>query len=358
MTNASTWATTLAISVMAISISSGVLAETRGRVGIAMPTHAGQRWIADGKALTAAFQEKGYTVDIQYAEDDVPTQLSELENMVTTGAKVLVVTPVDSKSLSAVLQEAADRHIKIVAYDRLLRDTPNVDYNVTFDNFQVGVLQAKSLIKGLQERFPKAKPWTVEVFGGSPDDNNAFLFHDGAMSVLKPMIDSGQIVVKSGRTDMEKVGILHWDPSEAQARMDNLLSAYYSDGSRIDGILSPWDGLSRGIISSLQGVGYGSTDLTWPVITGQDAESPSIKAIIAGAQYSTIFKDTRELAKTTADLVDTIMSGKEPAGLDSKTYNNGVKTVPTVLLQPFVVTAGNYKQLVVESGYLRKEDVQ
>lgn len=358
MKSATKWAVNLAIGVMTFSIPSALMAESRGKVGIAMPTHAGQRWIADGKALTAAFQDKGYTVDLQFAEDDAPTQLSQVENLVATGAKVLVITPVDSKGLSAVLQDAADRHIKIVAYDRLIRETQYVDYNVTFDNVQVGVLQAKSLIKGLHERFPEVKPWNVEIFGGSPDDNNAFLFHDGAMSVLKPMIDSGQIVVKSGLTDMQKVGILHWDPSAAQAHMDDLLSAHYSDGSRVHGILSPWDGLSRGIISSLQGLGYGSTDLSWPVITGQDAETPSIKAIIAGEQYSTIFKDTRELAKTTADLVETVMSGKEPAGLDDKTYNNGVKVVPTVLLRPYEVTAGNYKQLVVDSGYLRKEDVQ
>ncbi len=352
------WTALLATGALAVWASTAALAQTSGKVGVSMPTHAGQRWIADGKALTAAFQAKGYTVDLQYAEDDVPTQLSQLENMVATNAKVLIITPVDATSLSAVLDEAADRGIRVIAYDRLLRDSPHVDYNVTFDNVQVGALQAKSLVKGLKERFPNTRPWKIEVFGGSPDDNNAFLFHDGAMSVLQPMIDVGDLVVKSGQVGMQKVGILHWDSSTAQARMDNLLSAYYSDGSRIDGVLSPWDGLSRGIISSLQGVGYGSTDLSWPIITGQDAEAPSIKAIIAGAQYSTIFKDTRELAKTTADLVDTVMVGREPRGLDIKTYNNGVKVVPTILLKPYEVNVGNYQHLVVDSGYLKKQDVQ
>ncbi len=178
------------------------------------------------------------------------------------------------------------------------------------------------------------------------------------MSVLKPLIESGDIVVKSDQLDMQKVGILHWDPSTAQARMDDLLSSQYSRGGRIDGVLSPWDGLSRGIISSLQGVGYGSTDLPWPIITGQDAESPSIKAIIAGQPYSTIFKDTRELARTTADLVETVTSGQEPKGLDYKTYNNGSKVVPTVLLHPYEVNVENYQQLVVDSGYLKKEDIR
>ena len=348
----------LAVCALAVSTSTAALAQAKPEVGIAMPTHAGQRWIADGKALTAAFQAKGYTVDLQYAEDDIPTQLAQIESMLTTDAKVLVITPVDATSLGGALQQAANLHIPVVAYDRLLRNTPNVDYNVTFDNVQVGALQAKSLLKGLKERFPDAKTWTVEIFGGSPDDNNAFLFHDGAMSVLKPLIDAGTIVVKSGQVDMQKVGILHWDPSTAQARMDNLLSAYYSDGGRLDGVLSPWDGLSRGIISSLQGIGYGSADLPWPIITGQDAEAPSIKAIIAGSQYSTVFKDTRELAQTTADLVGTVMAGKQPAGLDVKTYDNGVKVVPTLLLRPYVVDINNYEKIVIDSGYLSKKDIQ
>ena len=239
------WSTRLATCLLAVWLPTAAPAQTSVKVGIAMPTHAGQRWIADGKALTAVFQAKGYNVDLQFAEDDVPTQLSQIENMVATNAKVLVIAPVDAASLSGVLQQAADLGVRVIAYDRLLRNSPHVDYNVTFDNVQVGVLQAQSLLKGLKERFPGTRPWTVEIFGGSPDDNNAFLFHDGAMSVLKPLIDSGTIVVKSGQVDIRKDGILHWDPSTAQARMDNLLSAYYSDGSRLDGVLSPWDGLSR-----------------------------------------------------------------------------------------------------------------
>jgi putative multiple sugar transport system substrate-binding protein len=213
-------------------------------------------------------------------------------------------------------------------------------------------------VKGLKERFPSTKPWTVELFGGSPDDNNAFFFYDGAMSVIQPLIDSGDIVIKSGQTGMDKVGTLRWDGAVAQARMDNILSANYSDGTRVDGVLAPYDGLSRGIISSLRGVGYGSADQPWPIITGQDAEVPSVKAIIAGEQYSTVYKDTRELAKTTADLVDTVVSGGTPEGLDTTTYNNGVKVVPSILLTPYEVDAANYKALVVDSGYIKESDLQ
>ncbi len=347
-----------AVTVGAIALSGQAFAQDKGAIGIAMPTKSSLRWISDGDSLKAALEGKGYSVDLQYAEDDIPNQLAQIENMVTKGVKALVIASIDGTTLSAVLQQAADSGIKVIAYDRLIRESGNVDYYTTFDNFQVGVLQANSLVKGLKERFPSTKPWNVELFGGSPDDNNAFFFYDGAMSVIQPLIDSGDIVIKSGQTGMDKVGTLRWDGAVAQARMDNILSANYSDGSRVDGVLAPYDGLSRGIISSLRGVGYGSAEQAWPVITGQDAEVPSVKAIIAGEQYSTVFKDTRELASTTAALVDTVVSGGTPEGLDTKTYDNGVKVVPSILLVPHDVDATNYQALVVDSGYIKAEDLK
>jgi len=347
-----------AVTVGAIALSGQAFAQDKGAIGIAMPTKSSLRWISDGDSLKAALEGKGYSVDLQYAEDDIPNQLAQIENMVTKGVKALVIASIDGTTLSAVLQQAADSGIKVIAYDRLIRESANVDYYTTFDNFQVGVLQANSLVKGLKERFPDTKPWNVELFGGSPDDNNAFFFYDGAMSVIQPLIDSGDIVIKSGQTGMDKVGTLRWDGAVAQARMDNILSANYSDGSRVDGVLAPYDGLSRGIISSLRGVGYGSAEQAWPIITGQDAEVPSVKAIIAGEQFSTVYKDTRELAKTTADLVDTVVSGGTPEGLNTETYNNGVKVVPSILLTPYEVDATNYQALVVDSGYIKAEDLK
>ena len=196
----------------------------------------------------------------------------------------------------------------MIAYDRLIRDTPNVDYYATFDNFQVGALQAQSIEQGLGLTEGKG-PFNIELFGGSPDDNNAYFFYNGAMSVLKPYIDSGKLVVVSGQMGMDKVATLRWDGATAQARMDNLLGAYYGK-KRVDAVLSPYDGLSIGIISSLKGVGYGGPDLPMPIISGQDAEIPSIKAMLRGEQYSTIFKDTRDLARVTVDMVDAVLSGK------------------------------------------------
>jgi putative multiple sugar transport system substrate-binding protein len=344
--------------VLSTTALSGVFAQDKGSVGIAMPTQSSLRWISDGNELKGALEGMGYSVDLQYAEDDIPNQLAQIENMVTKGVDALVIASIDGTTLSAVLQQAADQGVKVVAYDRLIRESANVDYYTTFDNFQVGVLQANSVVKGLEERFPDQKPWNVELFGGSPDDNNAFFFYDGAMSVLQPLIDSGDIVIKSGQKGMDVVGTLRWDGAVAQARMDNILSANYSDGSIVHGVLAPYDGLSRGIISSLRGVGYGSGDLQWPIVSGQDAEVPSVKAIIAGEQYSTVFKDTRELAQYTAQLLDTVIGGNEPTGLDTTTYDNGVKVVPSILLTPYEVDANNYEERVIASGYIKAEELQ
>ncbi|MBB4053851.1 putative multiple sugar transport system substrate-binding protein [Devosia subaequoris] len=351
-------ATLVATGAMLATAVTGAFAQDKGLIGVAMPTSSSLRWISDGNELKTALEGMGYSVDLQFAEDDIPNQLAQVENMVTKGAKVLVIGSIDGTTLSAVLQNAADQGVKVIAYDRLIRESGNVDYYTTFDNFQVGVLQANSLVKGLEQRFGDDKPWNVELFGGSPDDNNAFFFYDGAMAVLQPMIDAGDIVIKSGQQGMEQVGTLRWDGAVAQARMDNILSANYSDGSRVHGVLSPYDGLSRGIISSLRGVGYGSGDLEWPIITGQDAETPSVKAIIAGEQYSTVFKDTRELAQYTAQLIDTVLSGEEPTGLDTSTYDNGVKVVPSILLTPYEVDVTNYEERVVDSGYINAEELQ
>ena len=345
------------VSGLALS-ASAAFAQEKGLVGISMPEQTTLRWNSDGAELKSALEEMGYTVDLQYAGDDIPNQLAQIENMITKGADALVIAALDGTTLSAALEQAAASDAKVFAYDRLILDSENVDYYTTFDNFQVGVLQGNSLVAGLEDRFPDTKPWNVEVFGGSPDDNNAFFFYDGAMSVIQPMVDSGDIVIKSGQTGMEQVGTLRWDGATAQSRMDNLLSANYSDDSRVHGVLAPNDNLARGIISSLRGVGYGSGGLEWPVITGQDAEIPSIKAIIDGEQYSTIYKDTRELARVTADLVDTVLSGNTPEGLDTETYDNGVKVVPSQLLTPYEVNAGNYQELVVDSGYISESDLK
>ena len=343
-----------ALAMCASFIAFGASAET---VGISMPTKSSARWISDGNSMVEQFTAAGYETDLQYAEDDIPNQLAQIENMITKGVDVLVIAAIDGTTLSNALENAAAAGIKVIAYDRLIRDSGNVDYYATFDNFKVGVQQATSLVNGLKERFPDQKPWNVELFGGSPDDNNAYFFYDGAMSVLQPLIDSGEIVVGSGQMGMDTVGTLRWDGAVAQARMDNLLSANYTDKA-VHGVLSPYDGLSIGILSSLKGVGYGSGDMKMPIVTGQDAEVPSVKSILAGEQYSTVFKDTRELARVTVGMVDAMLKGGEPEINDTKTYDNGVKVVPSYLLEPVSVDATNWEQILIGSGYYTADQIK
>ncbi|MGJ8585651.1 MAG: multiple monosaccharide ABC transporter substrate-binding protein [Marinosulfonomonas sp.] len=327
-----------------------------GTVGIAMPTKSSSRWISDGNSMVEQFKEGGYETDLQYAEDDIPNQLAQIENMITKGVDVLVIAAIDGTTLSNALENANAAGIKVIAYDRLIRDSGNVDYYATFDNFKVGVQQATSLVDGMKDRFGDG-PYNVELFGGSPDDNNAYFFYDGAMSVLQPLIDDGTVTIPSGQMGMDKVGTLRWDGAVAQARMDNLLSANYTD-AQVQGVLSPYDGLSIGILSSLKGVGYGSGDLKMPIVSGQDAEIPSVKSILAGEQYSTVFKDTRELARVTVGMVDALLSGAEPEINDTTTYNNGVKVVPSYLLEPVAVDASNWEEILLGSGYYTKDQVE
>ena len=345
-----------AVTVGAIALSGQAFAQDKGKIGIAMPTQSSLRWISDGNELKAALEAKGYSVDLQYAEDDIPNQLAQIENMVTGGVKALVIASIDGTTLSSVLQQAADQGIKVIAYDRLIRESGNVDYYTTFDNFQVGVLQAGSIVDKLGLKQGKG-PFNIELFGGSPDDNNAFFFYDGAMSVLQPYIDSGKLVVRSKQTGMNKVGTLRWDGSVAQARMDNLLSAYYGK-DKVHAVLSPYDGISIGILPSLKGVGYCTAQQPCPVVSGQDAEVPSIKSILKGEQSSTVFKDTRELAKVAANMVDAVLTGKQPEINDTKTYNNGVKVVPSYLLKPVSVDVSNWNTVLVGSGYYKESQIK
>ncbi|MCB6177412.1 sugar-binding protein [Rhodobacter sp. Har01] len=347
----------LATAASMIAAPGFVAAQDKGTIGIAMPTKSSSRWISDGESMVKQFTEAGYATDLQYAEDDIPNQLAQIENMITKGVNVLVIAAIDGTTLSNALENAQAAGIKVIAYDRLIRESGAVDYYATFDNFKVGVLQAESLVQCLNERFGDAKPKNIELFGGSPDDNNAFFFYNGAMSVLQPMIDAGDIAVPSGQMGMDVVGTLRWDGAVAQSRMDNLLSANYGDKA-LHGALSPYDGLSIGILSSVKGVGYGSGDLAMPCVTGQDAEIPSVKSMMAGEQYSTVFKDTRALAGVTVKMVDAILQGGEPEINDTTTYDNGVKVVPSYLLEPMALGVGDIEKVLVESGYYTADQLK
>ncbi|NMA67278.1 MAG: sugar ABC transporter substrate-binding protein [Clostridiaceae bacterium] len=328
----------------------------KGYIGISMPTQSSERWIKDGGTMKEILEKRGYTVDLQFAEDDIPTQKAQIENMITKGASVLVIAAIDGSTLSETLDQAGKDGIKIISYDRLLVNTDAVSYYATFDNRRVGQLQAESLVEGLK-KLKGEGPYNVELFAGSPDDTNSYYFYQGAMDILQPLIDAGTVRIVSGQTKQEEIGTLRWDGAVAQARMDALLAAHYTDGTVLHGVLSPYDGISRGVLSALTSFGYvPGEDL--PVVTGQDAEASSIKLIISGEQYSTILKDTRDLAEVAANMVEAVLKGEEPEINDTETYNNNVKIVPSYLLEPFIVTKENYKELVIDSGYLTEDDIK
>ena len=331
-----------------------------GTVGVAMPTQQSERWIADGNNVKSQLEDLGYTVDLQYANDDIPTQVSQIENMISSGAEALIIASIDGTTLTDVLQQAADAEIPVIAYDRLINGTENVDYYTTFDNFKVGQQQATSLLTGMGlldengEETGETGPFNVELFAGSPDDNNATFFWNGAMDVLQPYLDSGVLEVPSGQTSFEQAAILRWLPETAQSRMEDILTII--GGTQLDGVLSPYDGLSIGIISALTSGGYSASDL--PTITGQDAEVGSVKSIIAGEQYSTIFKDTRLLAEQAVTMVDSVLKGEEPETNDTTSYDNKVKIVPAYLLDSTIITVDNYEAELVEGGYYTEDDLK
>jgi putative multiple sugar transport system substrate-binding protein len=325
-------------------------------IGVAMPTKSLQRWNQDGDNMKKMLEAAGYEVVLEYANDKVEEQVTQVENMVTKGCKVIVVASIDGTALKGVLADAAAEGIKVIAYDRLILDSPNVDYYATFDNYLVGKIQGDYIVKALGLDAGKG-PFNMECFGGSPDDNNAFFFNGGAMDVLQPYIDNGKLVVVSGQTKMEQIAIQGWKSEGAQSRMDNLLTANYAD-KKLDVVLSPNDSLAQGVVASLKAAGFGSADKPFPVLTGQDCDVASVKLLIEGSQSMSIFKDTRTLAEQVVKMVTAVMEGKEVPVNDTKTYNNNVKIVPSFLCEPVYADTNNYKALLLDTGYYTEDQLK
>ena len=325
-------------------------------IGIAMPTSSSLRWIDDGDSTVEQLEALGFRTILQYGEDVVADQVAQIQNMIVQGVDVLVIASIDGGALTGVLAEARAAGIPVIAYDRLIMGSPYVDFYTTFDNFQVGVIQATYIVEYLGLHQGAQGPYNIELFGGSPDDNNAFFFYDGAMSVLQPHIDAGRLVVRSGQVGMAAAGTLGWQAERAQSRMEDLLVAYYAD-ARVDAVLSPYDGLSLGIISALRGAGYGTAAQPWPVISGQDAVRPAVQSIINGELTMTVFKDTRNLAAATVRMVEAIINGTAVPVNDTTTYNNGIMYVPTYLLPIQYVDLNNWMQvLVTDSGFYSADE--
>ncbi|GHS99591.1 sugar ABC transporter substrate-binding protein [Synergistales bacterium] len=350
----------VALSLLVFSLVYGVAAlsaEAAGKkVGVAMPTQSSQRWIADGKNMKEKLEALGYVVDLQYADDDVQAQVSQLENMITNGAECLVIASIDSNALINVLAQAKSRGIPVIAYDRLLMDTDAVSYYATFDNKGIGTVIGKYVEEKTGLKDGKG-PFNIEFFAGSPDDNNAHMLNAGMFEVLQPYLDSGKLVCVSKQTDFNTICTLRWSQETAQQRMENLLSGNYGTGKDVDIVISPFDGISYGIAAALEGAGY-KVGTKWPLITGQDAELMAAKNIISGKQTQTIFKDTRILAEKCVTMVQAVLEGSKPEINDTTTYNNNVIVVPSYLCTPISVDKDNLVEQLVGSGYYTKAELE
>jgi len=328
-------------------------------IGVSMPTKDLQRWNQDGANMKAQLEKAGYKVDLQFANNEIATQTSQIENMITKGDKILVIASIDGSALKNVLDSAKKKGIKIIAYDRLIMNSNAVSYYATFDNYKVGTIQGNFLVEklGLKTR-TKANPATIELFTGSPDDNNINYFFGGAMDVLKPYFDNGTLVCPSGQTSKAQCATLNWSTEAAQARMENLVSSqgYGPKGKKLDAVYSSNDSCAMGITNALVGAGY--TKDNFPLVTGQDCDITSVKNMLKGTQAMSIFKDTRTLAAKVVGMVDALMNGKEPEINDRKTYNNGTGIIPSYLCDPVYATVDNYEELLVKSGYYSADQLK
>lgn len=335
-----------------------------GKIGVSMPTQSLQRWNQDGSNMKAELEAAGYEVDLQYAGDnDIPTQVSQIENMIAGGCEVLVVAAIDGSSLTTALQGAAEKGIPVIAYDRLIMDSEAVSYYATFDNYKVGQMQGQYIVDALDLENAEG-PFNIELVTGAPDDNNVNFFFGGAMDVLQPYIDSGKLVVPSGQTEKAQCATANWSTEEAQKRFENIISSvgYGPNGVKLDAVLCSNDSTSYGVQNALQAAGYTADNM--PIITGQDCDKPNVKNIVSGLQSMSVFKDTRTLAEKVVGMVDAIMKGTEPEINDTETYDNGTETydngtgvIPSYLCDPVVVTVDNYKEMLIDSGYYTEADI-
>ena len=330
-----------------------VKADDKKLVGVAMPTKDLQRWNQDGENMKKELEAAGYEVDLQYASNDVSTQVSQLENQVANGCDLLVVASIDGSSLGEPLKQAKEAGIPVISYDRLLMNSDAVTYYATFDNYKVGQKQGEYLVDAL-DLDNQDGPFNIELFTGDPGDNNCNFFFGGAMDVLQKYIDEGKLVVKSGQTEFEQVATANWDSAKAQDRMDTIIAGNYSDGSNLDAVLCSNDSTALGVENALAASYTGE----YPIITGQDCDTPNVKNLVAGKQAMSVFKDTRALATAVVGMVDSIMKGEEPEINDTESYDNGTGVIPTYLCDPVVVTVDNYKEMLIDSGYYTEDQIK
>lgn len=346
----------LAAAALAVTMFATTAAEA-AKIGVSMPTQSLQRWNQDGSNMKAMLEQSGHDVDLQYAGDnDIPTQVNQIENMIAAGNEVIVIAAIDGSALTEVLKGAKEKNIPVIAYDRLIMNSDAVSYYATFDNTKVGKIQGQYIADALDLENQK-EPLNIELFTGPTDDNNVNFFWGGAMSVLQPYIDSGKLVVKSGQTTKEQCATLNWNLEEAQKRMENLISSvgYGPEDTPLAAVLTQNDALANGVTNALLATGYDQTNM--PVITGQDCDKPAVKNIVRGYQSMSVFKDTRTLAEQVVKMVNAIVNGEKVEVNDTTTYDNGTGIIPSYLCEPVAATKDNYKSLLIDSGYYKADEI-
>ena len=349
----------LVVSVMCAAVAAGMIApatvkaESKGLIGVAMPTQDLQRWNQDGENMKKELEAKGYEVDLQFAGNDVATQVSQVQNMIANGDQLLVIASIEGDSLGTVLAEAKEAGIPVISYDRLIMNTDAISYYATFDNYLVGKTQGEFLVDALDLENQDG-PFNIEFVTGDPGDNNVNFFFGGAMDVLQPYIDEGKLVVPSGQMTKDEVATANWATETAQARFENILSSYYADGTNLDAVLASNDSTALGVANALAANYTGE----YPIITGQDCDIANMPNIIDGKQAMSVFKDTRTLASKVVEMVDAIMQGGEAPVNDTETYDNGTGVIPSYLCEPVAVTADNYKELLVDTGYYTEDQLK
>ena len=316
-------------------------------IGVSMPTKDLQRWNQDGENMKAMFEAEGYAVDLQFASNDVQQQLNQVTNMINNGCDVVVIAAIEGSSLGSALDLAKEKGIPVIAYDRLLMESDAVSYYATFDNYKVGTVQG-TYVKEALDLDNAEGPFYMEITAGDPGDNNANFFYSGAIDILKPYIDEGKIIVKSGQVEFTDVATPTWKTEVAQTRASSILSSFYADGSKIDAWLCSNDSTALGVTNALED-NYDNDE--WPIITGQDCDISNVKNMIAGKQSMSVFKDTRTLAAQVVKMVGQILAGEEVDVNDTETYDNNVIVVPSFLCEPVFADVNNYAELLLDSGY-------
>ncbi|MDR0644817.1 MAG: sugar-binding protein [Treponema sp.] len=328
------------------------------KIGVSMPTKSLQRWNQDGDNMKKQLENAGYAVDLQYGGDnDIPTQVAQIENMITGGCSALVIAAIDGSSLTEVLKAAKEKNIPVIAYDRLIMNSDAVKFYATFDNFKVGTMQGQYIADKLDLENAEG-PFNIELVTGDPGDNNVNFFFGGAMSVLKPYIDSGKLVVQSGQISQAQAATPNWSTEKSQERFENIITSvgYGPDGVKLDAVLCSNDSTANGVTNALVNAGY--TKDNFPIVTGQDCDKPSVKNMNAGTQAMSIFKDTRTLASRVVTMIDALAKRTAPEVNDTKTYNNGTGVIPSYLCDPIVVEPKDIQKALIDSGYYKPADIQ